>query len=99
MSEIPDPMMMAHAGSCPKCFYVLPPISEAAPIYFEQGYVSCSECQTRADVWDVVLDRMNIDPPIPTMSLVCLGATETSFSREIAADKYHMIDLAEVGVP
>lgn len=89
---------MAHAGSCPKCFYVFPPISDAAAIYFEQGYIACSECSARADLWDVVLARMNVDPT-PTMSLVCLGATQTSFQREIAADKYHMIDLTEVGVP
>jgi hypothetical protein len=99
MYDIRDPMTMAHAGSCPKCFYVLPPISEAAPTYFEQGYVTCSECKARADLWDVVLARMKVDPPMPTMSLVCLGAAQTSFQREITADRYHMIDLTEVGVP
>jgi hypothetical protein len=99
MYDIREPMTMAHAGSCPKCFYVLPPISEAAPTYFEQGYVTCSECKAPADLWDVVLARMNVDPPMPKMSLVCLGAAQTTFQREISADKYHMIDLTEVGVP
>jgi hypothetical protein len=99
MYDIREPMTMAHAGSCPKCHYVFPPIWEAAPVYFEQGYVTCSECKARADLWDVVLALMNVDPPMPTISLVGLGATQTSFQREITADKYHMIDLTEVGVP
>jgi hypothetical protein len=99
MNEMPDPMTMAHAGSCPRCFYVLPPISEAVGIYFEQGHITCSKCNERSDLWDVVLARMKVDPPMPAMSLVCLGAVRTGFNREIIADKYHVIDLTEVRVP
>jgi hypothetical protein len=89
---------MTYAGSCPNCDYVLPPISGAATTYFEQGYVKCSSCGERVDVWDVTLARMHIHPPSPT-NLVCIGAALTHFHRDIAADKYHMIDLTEVGIP
>jgi hypothetical protein len=89
---------MTHAGSCPQCFYVFPPIREAASVYFEQGFVTCSQCQAQADLWSVVLGRAIAQPPIP-MCLVGLGATQTSFMREIEADKYHEIHLSTVGIP
>jgi len=93
-----DVSALTHAGSCPQCHYVFPPIWEAAPAYFEQGYVTCTKCQAQADLWSVVLGRALIQPPIP-MCLVGLGATETHFTREIEANKYHEIDLTDVGIP
>ena len=93
-----DVSAITHAGSCPKCFYVFPPIWEAAPAYFEQGFIACSKCQAQADLWSVVLGRALIQPPLP-MCLVGLGATETHFMREIEADKYHEIHLKDVGIP
>ena len=99
MSILDDLRAVSHAGTCPKCHYVLPPIAQAAPTYFDHGYITCCRCGERVDVWDAVLTRMKIQPPVPTISLVCLGATTTHFEREITADKYHMIDLSEVGVP
>jgi hypothetical protein len=89
---------MTNAGSCPKCCYVFPPIREAAPAYFEQGYITCSKCQAQADLWSVVLGRALSQPPVP-MCLVGLGATETHFTHEIAADKYHEIHLTTAGIP
>jgi hypothetical protein len=86
---------MTHAGSCPKCHYVFPPIWEAAPAYFEQGYVTCSECQSQADLWSVVLARTLAQPPIP-MCLVGLGATRTHFMRDIEADKYQEIPWTQL---
>jgi hypothetical protein len=67
-------------------------------VYFAQGYVACSECQAHADLWDVVLARALSQPPTP-MSLIGLGATETHFTHEIVANKYHEIHLTTVGVP
>ena len=89
---------LTHAGSCPSCHYIFPPIWEAAPNYFERGYVTCGKCQAQADLWSVVLGRALTQPPIP-MCLVGLGATETHFTRDIDADKYHEIDLTNLGVP
>lgn len=89
---------MANAGSCPKCTYVFPAIEDAAPTYFEQGYVTCSECQAQADLWDVVLRRALAFASLP-MCIIALGGRQTSFTRKIEADKYHEIDLAEVGIP
>jgi len=89
---------MAHAGSCPKCYYVFPPISESAPAYFAQGHVICKECNELADLWDVVLAR--VTAPHPTaVSLVSLGVTSTHFDRRIEAGRYLEVDLTEVGVP
>jgi len=89
---------LTHAGSCPKCFYVFPPIHESAPVYFEQGYIACSKCQAQTDLWSAVLDGTLIQPPMP-MCLIGLGATQTNFMRDIEANKYHEIPLADVGIP
>jgi hypothetical protein len=71
---------------------------KAAPADFEHGYVTCSECQRQADLWSVVLGRAVLQPPIP-MCLVGLGASETHFTRAIETNKYHEIDLTDVGIP
>lgn len=89
---------LAHAGGCPKCFNVFPPLREAAVAYFERGHITCSKCSAEADLWDVVLKRVLVQPPTP-MHLVNLGATETHFMRDFEADKYHEIDLSTVGIP
>jgi hypothetical protein len=90
---------MAHAGGCPKCYYVFPPIWEAAPAYFRQGYIECNECKTRADLWKVVLARVLTKPSVPSFALEQLGATRTRFMHTIEADKYHEIPLETVGIP
>ena len=89
---------MTHSGNCPKCFFAFPRIREAACAYFEHGFVTCSECQAQADLWDVVLNRTLALSPIAA-SLVALGASSTSFIREIEAGKYHEIELKAFGIP
>jgi len=88
----------SYAGSCVKCSFVLPQIREAASMYFEQGHVTCTECHTQNDLWDVVLGRMLSQPPLP-MHLVVLGATRTLFTHVIEAGKYHEVQLTDVGIP
>src|SRR5579863_4786003 len=78
----------SHAGSCPQCHQILPPIWTAAAIYFQQGAVTCSRCNTASDLWDVILTQTLVEPPMP-MHLVNLGATYFAFMCEIEADKYH----------
>jgi hypothetical protein len=73
-------------------------LSLKAPAFEALGDVTCSECQTHADLWDVVLARAVVQPPF-SMCLVGLGATRTDFRRDIEADKYHEIQLADVGIP
>jgi hypothetical protein len=98
VSDSLDHSTETHAGPCPECFNVLPPIRAAATEYFEQGYVACSKCSAQANLWNVVLQYALIQPPIP-MCLVPLGATETHFTRDIEANKGHEIHLTDVGIP
>jgi hypothetical protein len=98
MSErLPD--TFAHAGSCPKCYYVLPPMREAAKAYFENGFVTCSQCHVSVDLWDVVLMHTLAMPSVAVMSLELLGASRTGFVKTIEDGKYHEIDLTSVGIP
>jgi hypothetical protein len=90
---------LAHAGGCPQCHYVYPPIWEAAPAYFEQGFVECCECKAKADLWQVVLARICTTPFLPVLALEQIGATHTRFTHTIEADKYHEIPLDSVGIP
>jgi hypothetical protein len=90
---------LAHAGGCPQCHYVYPPIWEAAPTYFEQGFVECCRCRARADLWQVVLARICTTPFLPVLALEQIGATHTRFTHTIEADKYHEIPLDSVGIP
>lgn len=90
---------LAHAGGCPQCHYVFPPIWAAAPAYFEQGSVECGECNSKADLWQVVLARICTNPFIPSLALEQIGATRTRFTHTIEADKYHEIPLDSVGIP
>jgi hypothetical protein len=94
-----DIYTLAHAGGCPQCHYVYPPIWEAAPAYFEQGFVECGECKTKADLWQVVLARICTRPFLPVSALEQIGATRTGFTHIIEADKYHEIHLESVGIP
>lgn len=94
-----DLSMPSHAGGCPHCHFIFPPIWEAAPFYFERGYVICSECKKEADLWTAVLATTQMEHPIPQVSLVSLGATRTLFECEIAAHKYHEVRLTDAGVP
>ena len=89
---------MAHAATCPSCHYVFPPISEAAPLYFEHGQIACKQCGTNADLWDEARARVTAEPAF-ALCLVSLGVVETHFDRVIEANKYLEVDLTEVGVP
>jgi hypothetical protein len=89
----------AHAGACPHCYYVFPPIWEAASVYFEQGSVECTECKVKADLWQVVLARISSEPFLPMFALEQLGASLTRFTETIAAHKFHEIHLDAVGIP
>ena len=89
----------SHAGTCPHCHFLFPPIWEATPLYFERGYVTCSKCKQEADLWTAVLATTQIEHPVPQLSLVRLGATNTIFECEIAANKHHEVRLADAGIP
>ncbi len=95
--RLPD--TFAHAGSCPQCCYVLPPMREASKAYFEQGFVTCSQCHVPVDLWDVVLMHALAMPSVAVMSLELLGASRTSFVKDIEDGKYHEIDLTSIGIP
>jgi hypothetical protein len=68
-------------------------------VYFEQGFVECSECKAKSDLWQVVLARICTTPFLPVLALEQIGATRTGFTHTIAADKYHEISLDSVGIP
>ena len=100
MPDLPDIDTRSFAATCPKCHYVYPPIWEAAPAYFSRGFVECSECNTKSDLWQTALERMKGMPTfVPRWILMQLGATETSFTRTITANSYQAISLDTVGVP
>lgn len=94
-----DVSTRAHAGACPHCYYVFPPIWEAASVYFEQGSVECTECKAKADLWQVVVGRMSSEPFMPLFALEQLGASFTRFTETIEAHKFHEIHLDAVGIP
>ena len=66
MPDLPDIDTLSFAATCPKCHYVYPPIWEAAPAYFSQGFVECTECKAKSDLWQTALERMK---GMPTSSL------------------------------
>lgn len=85
------------AGSCPSCHYVLPPIEECAPIFFETGSVLCRNCANSMNLWEAALGYARaLEGP---WGLTSLGATESRISICMETDKYYEIDLAEHGIP
>jgi hypothetical protein len=92
---------MEGAGSCSNlaCRYVLPRISECAPIYFDQGHVNCSECGETIDLWQAALEHARRLSPMGAWALGSLGAGQTSFVILIETNRYYTLELTDYGVP
>ncbi len=87
-----------YAGACPKCRFVLPPLDECAATYFEQGFVACSNCAERVDVWKAALETINAMPGL-AWGLTAAGAAITNFTFDLEAGKFCSIDLTTHGIP
>jgi len=87
------------AGSCYKCRYLLPRLVESAPVYFKQGFVTCSHCREQVDLWQAALDRANRLSVTGAGALVSLGAGQTTFVMPLETGKYYSVELTNYGVP
>jgi hypothetical protein len=83
------------SGSCLSCRHVLPRLVECAPVYFKQGYVTCSHCSNRVDLWLAALDRATRLSRVPHWSLVSLGAAQTSFVLQMETGKHYPVQLTD----
>lgn len=87
------------AGSCLKCRYVLPRLVECAPLYFKHGFVSCSNCGEKVDLWEAALDRAAHHSATGAGALISLGAASTTFVMAMETGKYYSVELMKYGVP
>jgi hypothetical protein len=88
-----------YAGGCLKCNYVLPPLAECAAKFFQQGYVECSRCGDKVDLWKAALDRAIALDPTLAWALQSLGAGQTTFVMSMKTGNRYAIDLTQHGVP
>jgi hypothetical protein len=86
------------AGSCLKCRRVLPRLVESAPVYFKQGFVTCSQCGDRVDLWQAALDSAIHLSGHGASALVSFGAVQTSFVMPMEPWKYYEVELTKLGV-
>jgi hypothetical protein len=87
------------AGSCPNCRYVQSRLEECAPAYFERGYVLCSHCGERFDLWQAVVDQASRKIPMGASALTSLGAGQTSLVMPMETGKGIVVELTKYGVP
>jgi hypothetical protein len=90
---VPNEASQSYAGACSNCRFVLPTLNKAAPPFFERGTVTCSNCNNEVNLWHAALEHSF------SWSPVSLGATRTSFRKEIETGTFHRIDLADYGAP
>lgn len=90
---------LERAGSCLKCHYVLPRLVESAPLYFKQGFVTCTECNEQVDLWQAALEWATRISPFGGWALASLGAAQTTFVMTLETGKYYSVELANYGVP
>jgi hypothetical protein len=89
----PNEISQSYAGACSVCRFILPPLNKAASIFFERGTVTCSNCNSEVSLWQAALEHSF------SWSPVSLGATRTSFLKEIETGRFHRVDLADYGAP
>jgi hypothetical protein len=68
-------------------------------LYFERGFVSCSNCGEQVDLWQAALDSATRLSRAGAWALASLGAAETSFVLPLETGKYYSIELKDYGVP
>ena len=90
---VPEDRSRSYAGACQNCRYILPRLSEAAPIFFQRGSIACDHCGSEVDLWQAALEHSF------SWSPVSLGATNTSFTKEIQTGDFYKVDLVEYGAP
>jgi hypothetical protein len=85
-------------GSCNVCNRVLPPLETITPGFFDENFVSCSNCGAKVDLWErvraVARDGLN-----GLWGLQSLGAKNTFFTFSLAPGQTKEIDLANFNVP
>jgi len=88
------------SGSCsnPACRYVLPRLVECAPAYFDQGYVMCSHCGDRVDLWSAALNHAIALSPTG-WALASLGAGQTSVVLPMESGRSYEVRLTDHGAP
>jgi len=87
------------AGSCFKCRYVLPRLVDCAPSYFKNGFVNCSQCGERVDLWQAALQSATRLSLAGSWALTSLGAAKTSIVMPLETGKYYSVELTDYDVP
>lgn len=91
-------MTFEAAGPCTKCHYILPPLVQCAPMYFESGYFVCEKCGHHVDLWQAARDRA-AQLKWMIWSLESLGAAQTRTHIMMETGKYYEVDLTAYGAP
>jgi hypothetical protein len=89
-------MTYEAAGSCSKCHYILPPLVECAPVYFERGHFTCGHCGEQVDLWEVVSTRA-ATLRLPPLGLASMGAVQTWIRMSMETGKYYEVNLTDYG--
>jgi hypothetical protein len=55
---VPNAASQSYAGACNNCRFVLPPLNKAAPVFFERGAVTCSNCNSEVNLWQAALANL-----------------------------------------
>jgi hypothetical protein len=72
---------------------------ESAPVFFEQGFVSCGHCGEKVDLWQAALDRAIHLKFHGASALVSFGAVQTSFVLQLETGKVTSVELVNYKVP
>jgi hypothetical protein len=97
MSAIEFPLTQSFSGACPRCRFVIPPLSETSAVYFEQGYVACSSCANRVDLWEATLEKVTRMTGF-AFSLAALGPRVTYLRVRLLPHQTVELELTRHGV-
>ena len=91
------PFTYSHAGACPKCELMVPPLPVARDEYFANGKTRCDDCQAKVDPWETsvaFLRRM----AEPDWGLQVLGNKQTIGHFDLQANQTRQVDFTHWGV-
>ena len=97
MDSIEFPFTESYSGACPACRFVIPALGEVSATYFENGFVKCSNCEHKIDLWKATLERV-IRLAGFSHSLAALGPRVTHLKLRLRAHQTIELDLTRHGV-
>jgi hypothetical protein len=81
-------------GCCEKATFIEPSFFDQ---YFDQGVVECPNCNTKSDLWEIVVDHITKTRPFFAYSAI--GAESIIFNVELKVGENLFVNFREYGLP